>query len=172
MRTGHGDGEFHHPRTAQTDRTAGYHFFCGAGCRAGKYFRSRNSRRLAIMCWKIWGLRLCNTAPPKATALWREMIARRTARYAASVTPENILITSGSQQALDFYRADLYQPGRPYRGRIPHLFGCTPGLECLRCTIYFHPVGRGRHGHRRAGKGIAHRTEVHLHSAELPEPNR
>jgi 2-aminoadipate transaminase len=32
----------------------------------------------------------------------REMIARRTARYAVSVTPENILITSGSQQALDF----------------------------------------------------------------------
>jgi len=31
----------------------------------------------------------------------REMIARHTARYAVSVTPENILITSGSQQALD-----------------------------------------------------------------------
>src|SRR5512143_767044 len=32
----------------------------------------------------------------------REMIAQRTARYAVTVTPENILITSGSQQALDF----------------------------------------------------------------------
>jgi 2-aminoadipate transaminase len=32
----------------------------------------------------------------------REMIAERTARYAVDVTPENILITSGSQQALDF----------------------------------------------------------------------
>src|SRR5512147_1946283 len=32
----------------------------------------------------------------------REMIARRTARYSAEVTPDNILITSGSQQALDF----------------------------------------------------------------------
>src|SRR5512136_377680 len=32
----------------------------------------------------------------------REMIAERTARYAVTVTPENILITSGSQQALDF----------------------------------------------------------------------
>ena len=32
----------------------------------------------------------------------REMIARRTARYSVEVTPENILITSGSQQALDF----------------------------------------------------------------------
>lgn len=31
----------------------------------------------------------------------REMIARHTRRYAVEVTPENILITSGSQQALD-----------------------------------------------------------------------
>ena len=32
----------------------------------------------------------------------REMIARHTTRYSVNVTPENILITSGSQQALDF----------------------------------------------------------------------
>lgn len=32
----------------------------------------------------------------------REMIARHTARYSVAVCPENILITSGSQQALDF----------------------------------------------------------------------
>ncbi|MCQ3936731.1 MAG: aminotransferase [Chloroflexi bacterium] len=32
----------------------------------------------------------------------REMIARHTERYSVHVTPENILITSGSQQALDF----------------------------------------------------------------------
>jgi 2-aminoadipate transaminase len=32
----------------------------------------------------------------------REMIAQRTARYSVEVTPDNILITSGSQQALDF----------------------------------------------------------------------
>jgi 2-aminoadipate transaminase len=32
----------------------------------------------------------------------RELIASRTARYMAEVKPENILITSGSQQALDF----------------------------------------------------------------------
>ncbi len=31
----------------------------------------------------------------------REMIARHTSRYSVTVTPENILITSGSQQALD-----------------------------------------------------------------------
>src|SRR3972149_6463175 len=32
----------------------------------------------------------------------REMIARHTVRYSVGVCPDNILITSGSQQALDF----------------------------------------------------------------------
>ena len=32
----------------------------------------------------------------------REMIARHTSRYSVDITPDNILITSGSQQALDF----------------------------------------------------------------------
>src|SRR5512137_997326 len=32
----------------------------------------------------------------------REMVSRHTGRYSVNVTPENILITSGSQQALDF----------------------------------------------------------------------
>jgi 2-aminoadipate transaminase len=41
----------------------------------------------------------------------REMIAEMTARYAVSVNPENILITSGSQQALDFIGRLFINPG-------------------------------------------------------------
>jgi 2-aminoadipate transaminase len=41
----------------------------------------------------------------------REMIARHTARYGISVTPENILITSGSQQALDLIGRVFINPG-------------------------------------------------------------
>jgi 2-aminoadipate transaminase len=41
----------------------------------------------------------------------REMIARHTARYGISVTPENILITSGSQQALDLIGKVFINPG-------------------------------------------------------------
>ncbi len=39
------------------------------------------------------------------------MIARHTARYGINVTPENILITSGSQQALDLLGKILINPG-------------------------------------------------------------
>jgi 2-aminoadipate transaminase len=41
----------------------------------------------------------------------REMIARHTARYGIQVTPDNILITSGSQQALDLLGKILINPG-------------------------------------------------------------
>jgi 2-aminoadipate transaminase len=41
----------------------------------------------------------------------REMIARHTDRYGIHVTPENILITSGSQQALDLIGKVFINPG-------------------------------------------------------------
>ena len=41
----------------------------------------------------------------------REMIARHTSRYGIDVTPDNILITSGSQQALDLIGKIFINPG-------------------------------------------------------------
>jgi 2-aminoadipate transaminase len=41
----------------------------------------------------------------------REMIARHTARYGIMVTPDNIMITSGSQQALDLLGKVFINPG-------------------------------------------------------------
>src|SRR5437870_12257614 len=41
----------------------------------------------------------------------REMIASHTARYGVKAKPENVLITSGSQQALDLIAKLLINPG-------------------------------------------------------------
>lgn len=41
----------------------------------------------------------------------REMIARHSVRYGIKITPENVLITSGSQQALDILGKILIDPG-------------------------------------------------------------
>jgi 2-aminoadipate transaminase len=41
----------------------------------------------------------------------REMIARHTSRYGISISPDNILITSGSQQALDLIGEVFINPG-------------------------------------------------------------
>jgi 2-aminoadipate transaminase len=40
----------------------------------------------------------------------REMIARHTARFGIKVSVDNIMITSGSQQALDLVGKNLHQP--------------------------------------------------------------
>jgi len=49
----------------------------------------------------------------------REMIARHTGRYSVQVSPENVLITSGSQQALDFL-------GRVFINRGDHIVCESP----------------------------------------------
>ena len=49
----------------------------------------------------------------------REMIARHTGRYSVQVSPENVLITSGSQQALDFI-------GRVFINRGDHIVCESP----------------------------------------------
>ena len=41
----------------------------------------------------------------------REMIARHTTRYGVKAKPENVLLTSGSQQALDLIGKLLINPG-------------------------------------------------------------
>ncbi|MEO8285229.1 MAG: PLP-dependent aminotransferase family protein [Chloroflexota bacterium] len=41
----------------------------------------------------------------------REMLARHTARYSLHITPDNVLITSGSQQALDLLGKIFINPG-------------------------------------------------------------
>ncbi|MGE5200238.1 MAG: aminotransferase class I/II-fold pyridoxal phosphate-dependent enzyme, partial [Rhodospirillaceae bacterium] len=41
----------------------------------------------------------------------REMIARHSTRYGINVEPENVLLTSGSQQALDLFGKVFINPG-------------------------------------------------------------
>ena len=41
----------------------------------------------------------------------REMITRHTARYGMTITPDNVLVTSGSQQALDLLGKVFLNPG-------------------------------------------------------------
>ncbi len=53
----------------------------------------------------------------------RELITRHTARYGISVTPDNVLITSGSQQALDLLGKILINPGDHILVELPTYLG-------------------------------------------------
>ncbi len=60
---------------------------------------------------KEWGALALQYGSTDGYLPLREMIARHTGRYGISVTAENILITSGSQQALDLIGKVFINPG-------------------------------------------------------------
>ena len=61
----------------------------------------------------------------------REMIARHTARYGVKAKPENVLITSGSQQALDLIGKLLINPGDRVLVEAPTYLGALQAF-----TVY------------------------------------
>jgi 2-aminoadipate transaminase len=60
---------------------------------------------------KDWGAQALQYGSTEGYLPLREMIARHTERYGISVSPENIVITSGSQQALDLIGKVFINPG-------------------------------------------------------------
>ena len=71
----------------------------------------------------------------------REMIARHTGRYSVSITSDNILITSGSQQALDFLGRVFINQGDHIVVESPTYRRSPAGMECIRCAIYRGSLG-------------------------------
>src|SRR5689334_7954307 len=59
----------------------------------------------------------------------REMIARHTSRYGIKAGPENVLITSGSQQALDFIGKLLINPGDRVLVEAPTYLGALQAFN-------------------------------------------
>jgi 2-aminoadipate transaminase len=62
----------------------------------------------------------------------RELIVRHTSRYGINVTPDNILITSGSQQALDLLGKILINRGDHILVESPTSLECVWGGICDR----------------------------------------
>ena len=77
----------------------------------------------------------------------REMIARHTARYGITISPENILITSGSQQALDLLGKILINPGDRILVEVTYLSRCVTSLECIRGRVCASSDRQGRDGY-------------------------
>jgi 2-aminoadipate transaminase len=59
----------------------------------------------------------------------REMIARHTSRYGIAANPENVLITSGSQQALDLIGKLLINPGDSVLVEAPTYLGALQAFN-------------------------------------------
>jgi 2-aminoadipate transaminase len=76
----------------------------------------------------------------------REMIARHTARYGINVTADNILITSGSQQALDLIGKIFINPGDRILVESPTYVGAIQAWRAYGAE--FIPVPFDEHGMR------------------------
>lgn len=76
----------------------------------------------------------------------REMIARHTGRYGINVTAENILITSGSQQALDLIGKIFINPGDRILVESPTYVGAIQAWRAYGAE--FIPVPFDEHGMR------------------------
>lgn len=73
----------------------------GGGLPAPEVFPIREFETACTRVLREQGARALQYSTTEGYRPLREMIARHTCRYGVTVTPENILITSGSQQALD-----------------------------------------------------------------------
>ena len=70
----------------------------------------------------------------------REMIARHTSRYGVKAQPENVLITSGSQQALDLIARVLLNPGDRVLIEEPHYTGAHSAFASVGAELTASPV--------------------------------
>jgi len=74
----------------------------GGGLPAPEVFPLKEFREACNVVLDTVGAQALQYSTTEGYRPLREMIARHTGRYSVDVKPENILITSGSQQALDF----------------------------------------------------------------------
>ena len=92
--------------TAQPDLIS----FAGA-CRPPTCFPSTDSRRRAGVFLASMGARRCRSSATEGEGPLRELIARHTSRYGIAVAIDNVLVTTGSQQALDLIGKVFINPG-------------------------------------------------------------
>jgi len=81
------------------------------GLPAPEVFPTKEFKEACVRVLTDYGAQALQYSTTEGFLPLRELITRHTARYGISVTPDNVLITSGSQQALDLLGKILINPG-------------------------------------------------------------
>ena len=102
----------------------------------------------------------------------REMIARHSARYGIKITPENVLITSGSQQALDLLGKILIDPGDRILVESPTYLAALQAWNAYGAEFIAVPMDDDGMNTDYLEEVFARGSEVHLCFAEFPESDR
>jgi 2-aminoadipate transaminase len=83
----------------------------GGGLPAPEVFPVDEFSEACVRVLRDYGTQALQYSTTEGYLPLRELIARHTARYGININPENVLITSGSQQALDILGKVLIDPG-------------------------------------------------------------
>jgi 2-aminoadipate transaminase len=83
----------------------------GGGMPAPDVFPTEEFREACDRVLRDQGSQALQYGPTEGYRPLRELITRHSARYGIDVTPDNVLVTSGSQQALDLLGKILINPG-------------------------------------------------------------
>ena len=100
------------------------------------------------------------------------MIARHIARYGIKAKSENVLITSGSQQALDLIGKLLINPGDRVLVEAPTYLGALQAFNVYGADYVSVPSDEDGLRSDLLEDSAALRTEVHVRAAQLPESGR
>ena len=92
------------------------------------------------------------------------------ARYGIVASAENVLITSGSQQALDLIGKLLINRGDRVLVEAPTYLGALQAFNVYGAQYVSVPRGRRWPAHRPTRTQPPRRAEVHVCAAQLPEP--
>ena len=105
------------------------------GLPAPEVFPVEQFREAADQVLKQFGAQSLQYSTTEGCARLRGMIARHTARFGIVVQPENILITSGSQQALDLLGKVFLDPGDRVIVERPTYLGALQAWNAYQCEF-------------------------------------
>ena len=164
-------------RTAEAARSARRHFFRRRHSRSQALPRRRGRRGLRRRAWRRRSRRRlrCNIPFREGYSPLTRWIAAHMARLGVAATQENIVVTCGSQQALDFAGKLLLSPERHGPGHGADLSRRPAGLLGLRAALR-HAAARARQPHAailsRGGVGGGRRGEIRLCGAGFRQSDR
>ncbi len=102
----------------------------------------------------------------------RELLVRHMSRYGVDVKPENVLVTSGSQQALDLIGKLLINPGDRVLTEAPTYLGALQAFNAYQADYLPVPVDDDGMDVDALEEQLRGRPEVRVRASELPEPRR
>jgi 2-aminoadipate transaminase len=110
------------------------------GLPAPEVFPTQRFAEAAARILKNQGPQALQYSPTEGYMPLRELIAARMGRYGVKVTPDNILITTGSQQALDLIGKILIDPGDKILTETPTYLGALQAWTAYQAEFVTVPI--------------------------------